>query len=249
MRERFREDQGIALITVLMMIMMISIVSTLLLTDAIRQRQQSEFIEREDVVLVVTAERVDRRARWVKAFRDPAAQVSCDPPKGARAVVAFVRAEAGRQGLKLGAGAADALAERIGPQLLALRQEIAERSDGQLVPESIDADEALFDAGYVEAVAAEPGRQGLGFGTSVMRAVARLIAAHHRLGALSTGEHHFYERLGWERWQGPTFVRNRGALIRTPDEDDGIMVLRFGPNAAIDLRSPIVCEARTGDDW
>jgi hypothetical protein len=59
----------------------------------------------------------------------------------------------------------------------------------------------------------------------------------------------FYERLGWERWQGPTFVRRGEALVRTEEEDDGIMVLRPGPGVRIDLRASISCEARAGDDW
>lgn len=118
-----------------------------------------------------------------------------------------------------------------------------------LVSRAIEADGLMFNTGYVEAVATEPAHQGLGFGTAVMRKVAELIAAHHRLGALSTGEHHFYERLGWERWRGPTFVRSGSQLIRTPDEDDGIMVLRFGRSSALDLSATISCETRTGDDW
>jgi len=76
-------------------------------------------------VLVVTAPKADRRQRWVKAFADPAATVACEPPKNRRALVAFVREEAARQEVALGAGAAEALAERVGPQLLMLRQEIA----------------------------------------------------------------------------------------------------------------------------
>jgi DNA polymerase-3 subunit delta len=49
----------------------------------------------------------------------------CDPPKNRRAMVGFVREEARRQDVRLGRGAAEALAERVGPQLLLLRQEIA----------------------------------------------------------------------------------------------------------------------------
>jgi aminoglycoside 2'-N-acetyltransferase I len=82
-----------------------------------------------------------------------------------------------------------------------------------------------------------------------MREIDDLIRRHHEMGALSTGEHGFYERLGWERWRGPTFVRRDGATVRTPDEDDGIMVLRFGPTAAVDLGAALSCEARPGDDW
>ena len=39
----------------------------------------------------------------------------------------------------------------------------------------------------------------------------------------------FYARFGWERWQGPTFVRETVRdEVRSEVEDDGIMVLRFG---------------------
>ncbi len=118
-----------------------------------------------------------------------------------------------------------------------------------LVERSIEVGGRAFDTGYVEAVAVEPTRQGLGFGTAVMEVVGELIATHHELGALSTGEHHFYERLGWERWHGPTYVRNVDQRTRTVDEDDGIMVLRVGPSIGIDLEAPISCEPRRGDDW
>ena len=66
--------------------------------------------------------------------------------------------------------------------------------------------------GYVEAVATVPGRHGEGLGTRAMEVVGEIIAADYELGALGTGSHHFYERLGWETWRGPAFVR-------TPDGD------------------------------
>jgi hypothetical protein len=61
--------------------------------------------------------------------------------------------------------------------------------------------------------------------------------------------HGVYERLGWERWRGPTYVRRGADLVRTEDEDDGVMVLRFGPSAGLDLTAPIACTERGGDDW
>jgi len=60
----------------------------------------------------------------VKAFKAPAALVDCAPPKGAKAVVAFIAAEAKAQGPVYEAGAPEMLAERIGPRLLMLRQEL-----------------------------------------------------------------------------------------------------------------------------
>ena len=105
-------------------------------------------------------------------------------------------------------------------------------------------------AGYVEGVATA--RHGAGIGSLVMQAVGVVVRADHEMGALSTGRHSFYRRLGWERWEGPTYVRepdDAGGVRRTPDEDDGVMVLRHGPSADIDLSAPITCEARPGDDW
>jgi DNA polymerase-3 subunit delta len=79
-------------------------------------------------VLVVVVAKADRRSRWVKAFRDPAAVVDCDPPRGARDLARFLGEEAKRQGIRLDADAAGLLGERIGPQLLLLRQEIEKAS-------------------------------------------------------------------------------------------------------------------------
>jgi DNA polymerase-3 subunit delta len=86
-----------------------------------------EGVEPQAAVLVVVAAKVDRRARWVRAFGDDAV-VNCDPPRGSRELVAFARREAKRQGVSFERGALELLAERTGPQLLMLRQEIAKAS-------------------------------------------------------------------------------------------------------------------------
>jgi aminoglycoside 2'-N-acetyltransferase I len=103
--------------------------------------------------------------------------------------------------------------------------------------------------GYVEGVAVAPARQGEGIGSVVMADVGALITRDFELGGLGTGRHSFYERLGWERWHGPTFVRRGRELVRSEEDDDGVMVLRVGPSRAVDLTGSISCEARSGDDW
>jgi DNA polymerase-3 subunit delta len=86
-----------------------------------------ETVERVGVggtcVLAVAAAKADRRARWVKAFGD--AVVECAAPTRSREIAAFIRGEAERQGVRLGRGVAELLADRTGPQLLLLRNEIA----------------------------------------------------------------------------------------------------------------------------
>lgn len=76
-------------------------------------------------VLVVSARSLDGRSRLARALGAPAARVECTAPRRPRELAAFARAEAERQGVRLGPGAAELLAERIGPELLLLRQEVA----------------------------------------------------------------------------------------------------------------------------
>ena len=84
----------------------------------------AEIAKQKETVLVVTASKVDKRLAWVKVFKDPAAVVECAPPKGAKAVASFISSEAKAQGLVLEVGVPELLAERIGPQLLMLRNEL-----------------------------------------------------------------------------------------------------------------------------
>jgi aminoglycoside 2'-N-acetyltransferase I len=118
-----------------------------------------------------------------------------------------------------------------------------------VVARALQVADQTFEAGYVEGVATIAERRRAGLGALVMTHVTRLVQTMFDLGALSTGSPAFYERFGWERWRGPSFVRSAQALVRTADEDDGLMVLRCGPSAEIDLTAQIVCEARSGDDW
>jgi len=119
-----------------------------------------------------------------------------------------------------------------------------------VVPRLVVVGAREFSAGYVEAVAVRPDLQGTGLGSRVMAAINDVVRARFELGVLSTGEWHFYERLGWERWQGPAFVRGRdGALTRVEEEDDGVMVLRCAASVAIDPAAPVACDERDGDSW
>jgi aminoglycoside 2'-N-acetyltransferase I len=118
-----------------------------------------------------------------------------------------------------------------------------------VVPRVLEVAGRPIRAGYVEAVATAPDRQGTGLGTRAMETITRLVREEYQMGALSTSAPGFYAPLGWERWQGPTYARDGGRVVRTADEDDGIMVLRFGASAAVDLTASISCEARPGDDW
>lgn len=102
------------------------------------------------VVLVVTAASADRRANWVKAI---STRVDCVAPKDRRGQLAFVRAEAKRQGLGLERGAAEALLARVGPHLLVLRGEL-EKAALLVYPETTLRVATLREA--VAEIAEEP---------------------------------------------------------------------------------------------
>jgi aminoglycoside 2'-N-acetyltransferase I len=103
--------------------------------------------------------------------------------------------------------------------------------------------------GYVEGVATAPDRQGRGLGTLVMEHVSRVIAEGYELGALGTGRHAFYERLGWHTWRGPSFVRTPDGEQRTREDDGFILVLATPASPPLDFDASISCDWRPGDVW
>jgi aminoglycoside 2'-N-acetyltransferase I len=125
----------------------------------------------------------------------------------------------------------------------------APRAHAAVVERPLDVGDRRLRAGYVEAVATRPASQGDGMGSAVMRIVGDLLRADFELGALATGVHGFYERLGWERWRGPAYVRREHEVVRVPHEDDAIMVLRCAATAQLDLTLPISCDDRAGEAW
>jgi len=103
--------------------------------------------------------------------------------------------------------------------------------------------------GYVEAVATAPPVQGRGLGSVLMERVTAYVRDGFELGGLGTGRHHFYERLGWETWRGPSSVLEDGLSRPTPDDDGFILLLRTPLSPPLDVTTPISCHARPGAAW
>jgi aminoglycoside 2'-N-acetyltransferase I len=118
-----------------------------------------------------------------------------------------------------------------------------------VVERELQIDGRPLRTGYVEAVATAPDREGAGLGSLVMADVTAYIRETFELGALGTGRHHFYERLGWQTWTGPAFVREAGGPRRTLDEEGYILVLATPSSPPFDLADPISCDWRPGDVW
>lgn len=118
-----------------------------------------------------------------------------------------------------------------------------------VVERTLEVDGRPLRTGYVEAVATRPGLEGRGYGSAVMAAAGDVIRDGFQLGALGTGRFTFYERLGWERWAGPSGVRTPGGLVATPNEDGWIMILRTPTTGDLRPSAPISCDWRPGDVW
>jgi aminoglycoside 2'-N-acetyltransferase I len=118
-----------------------------------------------------------------------------------------------------------------------------------VVERELHVDGRPLRTGYVEAVATAPDRQGIGLGSRLMADVASYIRETFELGALGTGRHHFYERLGWLTWAGLSFVRTADGVQPTPEDDGYILVLPTPSSPPLDRTGSISCDWRPGDVW
>lgn len=125
--------------------------------------------------------------------------------------------------------------------------------DGQLVAHAlwvtrwfqIDTSPLLRTA-YVEAVATDPGYQGRGFASALMRRLVTEVASYD-LAGLGPSDPAFYTRLGWHTWRGPLSIRTERSLQRTPT---GRVMVHALPNTPpFDLAAPLSAEWRHGALW
>jgi aminoglycoside 2'-N-acetyltransferase I len=129
------------------------------------------------------------------------------------------------------------------------------QAEGEIVAYSsvaereLEVDGLSIRSGYVEAVATAVAFQGKGIGSLLMQEVNAYIREQFQLGALGTGRHSFYERLGWLTWKGQTWVRTGDGPRRSPEEDGYILVLPTPTSPELDLAAPIACGWRAGDAW
>lgn len=122
-------------------------------------------------------------------------------------------------------------------------------SHAAVVPRTLVAAERRLSVGYVEAVASVKTVRHRGYASRAMAAIGEVITSTYDLGALSTGVWDFYARLGWERWQGPTYVDGPDGRMRTAEDDDSVMILRTSRTAELDPTSDLICDWRSGDVW
>jgi aminoglycoside 2'-N-acetyltransferase I len=143
----------------------------------------------------------------------------------------------------------DDWANALGGTHFLLEQDGVIIAHASVIERELHAGKQPIQAAYVEAVATRPDLQGQGHGTRLMAGVNEHIRAGYGLGALSAAAPHFYVRLGWERWPGPTAVRTATGEVRTPDDDGDIYVLTTPSSPALDRHAVLSCPWRSGDVW
>ena len=104
-------------------------------------------------------------------------------------------------------------------------------------------------AGYVEAVAVHPGRQGEGHGATLMGALEQVLRGAYDLGALGSTEEGagFYAARGWKLWRGPSSALTPAGIRPTPDADGCLYVFELA--VPLDLAGELTCDWRDGDVW
>ncbi len=104
-------------------------------------------------------------------------------------------------------------------------------------------------AGYLEGLAVRADRRGRGHGAELVATLERAIRGAYDLGALSVTDAAvgFYEARDWELWRGPTATLTPDGIVRTPDDDGGVYVLRGA--VSLDLDAELACDWRDGDVW
>ena len=106
----------------------------------------------------------------------------------------------------------------------------------------------VLRAGYVEGVAVRADVRRRGCGDALMAPLEQVARRAYDVTALATSDAGapFYAARGWLAWQGPTSVLSPDGVVRTPDDDDCVLVL---PGTDLDRTAELTCDWREGDPW
>ena len=87
-----------------------------------------------------------------------------------------------------------------------------------------------------------------GVGGALMAPLEQVARRAYDVAALATSDDGaaFYAARGWLPWQGPTSALTPAGVVRTPDDDDCVLVL---PGSDLDRTQELTCDWREGDLW
>jgi len=105
-------------------------------------------------------------------------------------------------------------------------------------------------AGYIDAVATRPTKQGLGYGRAVM-AESCLVCKSMGMDimGLSTFIPEWYGSMGWKEWNGELGLRNGSDISQTSDLDGVVMVYGLAESYTLDLSQRLIASWRPNGGW
>jgi aminoglycoside 2'-N-acetyltransferase I len=118
---------------------------------------------------------------------------------------------------------------------------------GSVVLRRISFDGQVYATGYLEAMAVALEWRGHGIGSKLLAALTDFCRSSFAVSMLSTGSHAFYEHHGWRRFKGESYLASDSGLLRTEDDDEGLMVLTSLEDVLTADR--VTCDFRSGDVW
>ncbi|MBO1330799.1 GNAT family N-acetyltransferase [Streptomyces sp. VRA16 Mangrove soil] len=129
-----------------------------------------------------------------------------------------------------------------------LRYEDRLVSHGALVPRRFRQGGQDLDGVYGESMATLPALRHRGLGSVVVSMATAEIRLHHTIGVFAAGKYEFYERLGWRKWRGPTYVETaQGPRPAAPAR--GAVMFRLPQHSTIDPDADLTTDWRDGDIW
>lgn len=117
-----------------------------------------------------------------------------------------------------------------------------------LVPRLFEQGDRSINGVYGESMATIPQLQGKGIGTIPAAVATADIRLNYELGAFSASKYHFYERLGWRKWAGQTFVLTKSGR-RPAAPDRGAVMALLPEGTTIDPYLDLTTDWRAGDIW
>jgi aminoglycoside 2'-N-acetyltransferase I len=118
---------------------------------------------------------------------------------------------------------------------------------GSVVLRQISFDGQVYQTGYVEAMAVGHEWRGCGVGSKLLAELTDFCRSNFAVAMLSTDSNAFYEKHGWLRFRGESYLPTESGVVRTEDDDDGLMVLTSLQNVLAAAR--VTCDFRSGDVW
>lgn len=121
-------------------------------------------------------------------------------------------------------------------------------SHAALVPRLLEQDGRALRGVYGESMATVPELQGKGVGSIVATMAVTAVNLDYEIGAFGASRYRFYERLGGQRWRGPTFVRTpEGRRPAVPDQ--GAVMVLLPEGSTVDIEGDLTTDWRPGDIW